>query len=131
MPKHKIYMEDSINKERSGSLGIDMSKYKIVGTETIDGQLMDKYTAALPAGGANKSYCEGILYVSKSSGVPVRGDLNCGTYSQTVTEYKNAIIGVPPAGLFEIPEGYKRAPPRRRSTLERSAEQWGAPLAVP
>ncbi len=107
IPKHKIYMEESFDKNQS-SLGIDDSKYKLTGTETINGQLMDKYTADLSPAVGNKSQCKGILLVSKSSRTPIRGDLVCGTQTQTITEYKNAVIGDPPADLFEIPEGYKK-----------------------
>ena len=73
---------------------------ELVGTETIDGQLADKYK--LKQGDPSKIY-----YYLHGTKVPLKF-----VTSKSVTEYKNIKIGEPPAELFEIPQGYtKVAPP--------------------
>lgn len=68
---------------------------QLVGTETIDGQLADRYDS-----GASSYYIHGTT-------VPLKMVVNTGQM-QVVTEFKNIQIGEPSPDLFEIPEGYTK-----------------------
>lgn len=74
-------------------------KNEFVGTETIDGQLADKYKLKV-----RDSFT--ISYYLHGTKVPLKM-----VTSKSVTEYKNIKIGEPPAELFELPQGYTKIDP--------------------
>ena len=78
----------------------DALKAKIIGTETIAGQLADKYDAS------NDKCDNTTTFLSHDSGLPVRVEIHCG--GDVVVDYKNTQIGEQPDSLFEMPAGYKK-----------------------
>ena len=107
MPENKMYTEIPIDKVPSGFGDIDMTKFKHVGTEVVDGQMADKYLVLVDA---PSNDCQSLFFVSKATRIPIKSDMECGGHREPILEYKNAVIGAPPADLFEIPEDYKKFP---------------------
>ena len=100
MPEHNMYTESPASSTMAHPWPQDISKAKIIGTETIDGQLTDKYDDS------NEKCNSSTTFLSHSSGLPVKVEIHCG--GDVVVEYKNTQIGDQPDSLFEMPAGYKK-----------------------
>ena len=118
-PEKKTYTERSWQSKgpAKGMQDIRMSGVEkptgtLVGTETIDGQLADKYIES-------SSFKQGPLkvntkitsYYVHGSMIPIKVEIDMrsddGNMHIGVDEYKNIQFNEPPAELFEIPAGYK------------------------
>ena len=106
MPERNAYVENSLTPDLKAKLKHDMpremaKKFKFVGTETLNGQAVDKYDYS------NEKCQSSYGYVARDSGLPVKSESTCGT-DQLSVEYTNTKAGLPPDDLFEVPAGLKK-----------------------
>lgn len=104
MTREKMYMEMTLSAEMA-ALGADKSTYeqeyemKLVGTETINGYVCDKYQLVPKKQGLEKM----TMWISRKLGVVIR------TVAESHSmELVNIREGKQPASLFEIPKDYKK-----------------------
>jgi hypothetical protein len=103
MPQQNMYMEMPVKPQeavRAEAISKNPMDEKPVGSEMIDGQMVDKYDIS-------NGRCTGYKYISSVSHFLLKIEMDCGN-SHTVTEYKNIQKGESPDELFEIPAGYKK-----------------------
>ena len=108
-PKTNTYIEKDSQAERN-----DAKKPvgQLAGTETIDGQLADRYDSNTGTGSQVSYYIHGTTVPLKS----ITDMTVSGMQVNNVFEYKNIQIGEPSPDMFEIPEGYTK---KRLSHLTR------------
>ncbi len=80
----------------------DAPKYKIAGTETIDGVKCKVLVKQEP-----NTKSEHKMWVREDYGLPMRVEIIEGGNKVMVTEYKNMKIGAVPPETFKLPEGTK------------------------
>ncbi|MBI3950170.1 MAG: DUF4412 domain-containing protein [Acidobacteria bacterium] len=100
MPTQKMIMEVPINPENQmlANANSKDAKRELVGTETIKGQLCDKYKIT---GGNNVVY----LWANKGTHIPVQLQ---SADQKVKVEWNNVKVGPQPASLFEPPAGYRK-----------------------
>lgn len=107
-PEQKSAMKVALDQAKGGqspdsfTLPGDAPKYKITGTETIDGV---KCKVLLMQDAATKT--EHKMWVREDYGLPVRVEIIEAGNKVMVTEYKNMKIGPVPPETFKLPEGTK------------------------
>ena len=105
MPKEKVYMETSLPANTVTAGGGRLAgeiKRELVGKETIDGNVADKYRIVYTNAGKPETIYSWII---PGSGIPVKTAAEDGSWQ---VEYKNIKIGKQPGSLFEIPSGYSK-----------------------
>ena len=80
----------------------DMPDRKYLGTETVNGQLADKYELTIKSDQDPQTM---YTWQAKGSMMPIRIEMENG---KTVIDYTNVHLGEPPAELFEPPAGYRK-----------------------
>ncbi|MCX6702597.1 MAG: hypothetical protein NTW60_01905, partial [Candidatus Wolfebacteria bacterium] len=100
-PSTRIYRECPVGQSNTSN----SPKGRFVGTETIDGQLADRYDERLGVD------CYDSYYYIHGTASPLKYVLKvmpAGKVTwQQVTEFKNIKFGEPYSELFEMPAGYK------------------------
>jgi Domain of unknown function (DUF4412) len=114
----KTYQEYPLNPALTESISDRVKQLGVVseklGTETIDGELCDKYhyssdpknAAVKPDATGSKRSISGTIWISQVIHLPVKVENEAGT-----TEWKNIKVGPPEASLFELPADYKKSGP--------------------
>jgi hypothetical protein len=105
MPEDKTYMEMSLKPQdivMTGDKTPDEISRRLVGRETIDQKMTDKYEIEYAVKGNNSSV---FVWLIKNLNLPVKSSATDGSWS---VEYKNIVVAKQPASLFEIPAGYKK-----------------------
>lgn len=104
-PSKKTYAE--ISAAMSPQETAQMKKYakelgtrKLVGTETVNGQLCDKYLYTFK----NKAMGTQYQWVSKKLKWPIKVE----SKPNFLTECRNIKVGGVPDSVFEVPKGYKK-----------------------
>lgn len=105
MPDEKLYMEQKLQKgnvvpSKEPAPG-ELERVHL-GTETFDGKPADKYRITVQTNGQKDSFYQ---WIAKDSGFPVKMAAIDGSWRQ---EYRNLVVGEPPASQFEIPAGYQK-----------------------
>lgn len=107
-PEQKSAIKVAMDQAKGGqspdsfTLPSDAPKYKIAGTETIDGV---KCKVLVMQDAATKT--ENKMWVREDYGLPVRVEIIEGGNKVMVTEYKNMKIGAVPPETFKLPAGTK------------------------
>lgn len=107
-PDQKSAMKVAMDKAKGGqspdsfTAPGDAPKYKVVGTETIDGV---KCKVLLMQEPNTKS--ENKMWVREDYGLPVRVEISESGNKVMVAEYKNMKIGAVPPETFKLPDGTK------------------------
>ncbi len=111
MPEQKMYMEMSTeNAQRRGPSyrnynpanpceGIADTTCQKVGTETVNGELCDKWQFVSKGKGPNLT-----TWISKSTNIPIKSV----TADGSTMELSNIKVGPQSASLFELPTGYQK-----------------------
>lgn len=105
MPKEKTYMEMPLTSSSfvTGSKNLPGEiERKLIGKETLDGNIVDKYRIVYTVGSKTEVLYSWIL---PDSGIPVKTAAQDGRWQ---VEYKNIKTGKQPDNLFEIPSGYSK-----------------------
>lgn len=105
MPEDKTYMEMSLKPQdivMTGEKTQDEVSRRLIGTETIDGKVADKYEIEYAVKGNNSRV---FVWLVNNLNLPVKSAATDGSWS---VEYKNIVVAKQPASLFEIPAGYKK-----------------------
>jgi len=105
MPKEKTYMEMPLasgnfvagDKNLPGEI-----ERKLLGKETLDGKVVDKYRIVYTVSSKTETLYSWIL---SGVGIPVKTVAEDGSWQ---VEYKNIKTGTQPDSLFEIPSGYSK-----------------------
>jgi hypothetical protein len=105
MPAQKMYIEQPINlnsnivatKKLPGEI-----ERKLIGQETIDGRIADKYLVTYKDKNGNKMIHQ---WICKTTGIPLKIAQIDGNDSM---EFRNLKAGAQDASLFEIPSGYSK-----------------------
>ncbi len=105
MPKENKYMELPLQPDNI-VIGKDKVtgeiERQLLGKETIDGKLADKYRIVYELGNRRQSI---FTWVIADLDIPVKTVAEDGSWS---VEYKNIKTGTQPGSLFEIPLGYQK-----------------------
>lgn len=103
MPEQKMYMENQI---KPGSVPVEKDPAQVektmIGKETIEGRAAKKYKVTFANGKEKFSAYQWFL---DENGFPVKTAALDGSW---LNEFKNIKTGAQPAGLFELPEGFKK-----------------------
>ena len=105
MPEQKMYMEMPLNPS---NVPATSEKYPgelertLIGKETVDGRMTDKYRIAYTAAGVKTVIFQ---WFAPDIGMPVKTAAEDGSW---MMEYKNIKMGRQPDSLFEIPAGYSK-----------------------
>jgi hypothetical protein len=105
MPKEKMYMEQPFapGKVTATSEKIDGEiERKLVGQETIDGKMTNKYQIVYNQNGKRETMFQWFAAGLK---IPVK---TAAADNSWATEYKNIKTGTQPDSLFEIPADYQK-----------------------
>ena len=108
MPEQKTAMKIALDQAKAGKSpdsftpAADAPKYKVVGTETVDGV---KCKVLLMQDAATKTDTK--MWVREDYGLPVRVEVSEAGNKVMVTEYKNLQVGPVPPETFKLPEGTK------------------------
>jgi hypothetical protein len=105
MPGQKKYMEQAIDPRSAAGTEEKMPgeiERSLVGKETIDGRLTDKYRIVYDASGKKETVFQ---WMDPAINIPVKTAAQDNSWS---TEYKNISIGSQPESLFEVPAGYEK-----------------------
>ncbi len=106
MPEQKTAMKIALDQAKAGkspdsfTQAADAPKYKVVGTETVDGV---KCRVLLMQDTATKTDTK--MWVREDYGLPVRVEVSEAGNKVMVTEYKNLKVGPVPPETFKLPEG--------------------------
>ncbi|MDT8903069.1 DUF4412 domain-containing protein [Anaeroselena agilis] len=105
MPSEKMYMEQQFRPENvvpsSETLSGEVER-TLLGTETVNGMVADKYRITVQTDGKRHSF---LQWLAKDSLLPVKTAAEDGSWWQ---EYRNVKAGEPDPSLFDLPEGYKK-----------------------
>ncbi len=111
MPDQKMYMEMSTeNAQKKGPgyrnynpanpcEGLANTTCQKVGTETVNGELCDKWVFTSKGNGPNLT-----TWISKANGIPIKSV----TADGATMELSNIKFGAQSASLFEVPAGYQK-----------------------
>ncbi|MFA5271260.1 MAG: hypothetical protein WC412_02835 [Candidatus Omnitrophota bacterium] len=105
MLKDKTYMEMPLTSSSfvAGDKNLPGEvERKLLGKETLDGKVVDKYRIVYTAGAKTNVLFSWIL---PDSGIPVKTVAEDGSWE---VEYKNIQLGKQPDDLFELPSGYSK-----------------------
>lgn len=75
---------------------------QLLGRETIDGKITDKYRIVYELGNRRQAI---LTWVIADLDIPIKTVAEDGSWS---VEYSNIMAGTQPASLFEIPSGYQK-----------------------
>ncbi|MDD2690046.1 MAG: DUF4412 domain-containing protein [Candidatus Omnitrophica bacterium] len=75
---------------------------QLLGKETIDGKITDKYRIVYELGNSRQTI---LTWVITDLDIPIKTVAEDGSWS---VEYKDIMVGTQPASLFEIPSGYQK-----------------------
>lgn len=107
-PDEKSALKVAMDQAKGGqspdsfTLPADAPKYKVVGTETIDGVRCKVLLMQEP-----NTKAENKMWVREDYGLPVRVEISESGNKVMVAEYKNMKIGAVPSETFKLPEGTK------------------------
>jgi len=105
MPTEKMYMEQPIRLDQvvpSSEPAAGEVERTLLGQETVNGQLANKYRITVMTNDKRNSFYQ---WIAVDSMMPVRTAALDGSWWQ---EFRNIRAGEPDAALFEIPAGYKK-----------------------
>jgi len=105
MPKEKTYMEQPFDPASAVATSEEVNgeiERKLLGRETIDGKMTEKYQIVYDQDGKRMTMFQWI-----ASGFKMPVKTAAGDNSWTM-EYKNIKIGKQPDALFEVPPGYEK-----------------------
>lgn len=112
MPKEKKYMEQRLDPSMAAVTSEKVSgeiERKLMGRETIDGKMTDKYQVVYKASGKTVTMFQ---WLAPGLKIPVK---TAAADNSWMTEYKNIKTGKQPDALFEIPAGYQKFSPQMPS----------------
>jgi len=104
MPDQKMYMQTPLGPDSLAGQTEKMPgevERKLIGTETIEGKLTDKYRIVA---NTDKQKSVILLWLIKGLNIPAKTAAEDGSW---VFEYKNIKTGAQPASLFEVPADYQ------------------------
>jgi len=105
MPQERMYMELPLRPQdiviTSDKIEGEISR-RLVGRETVDGKMADKYEVIYSLQGKN---VRSFVWLTQGLNFPIK---SAGADGSWMVEYKNVVIGEQPASLFEIPAGYQK-----------------------
>ncbi len=104
VPEQHMYIEQALDFSRVPMTNKDMpgeTERISMGTEVINGQPAEKFRVTYRQGGKTTSVYQWI----KDGDIPVRTE---GLDGSWWVEYRNVVMGPPPAHLFEPPPGYQK-----------------------
>lgn len=105
MPEQKAYMEMPLSSS-SVVAGSDKMpgeiERKLIGQETLDGKLADKYYIVYTTAGKTQAIYSWIL---PDSGIPMKTVAEDGSWQ---IEYKNITVGPQADNLFDVPSDYSK-----------------------
>ncbi len=105
MPTEKMYMEQTFRPENvvpsSEPLSGEVER-TLLGTETVNGQKVDKYRITVQNEGRKHTFLQWLAVDVK---LPVRTAAEDGSWWQ---EYRNIKAGEPDPALFEVPDNYNK-----------------------
>ena len=105
MPSEKMYMEQAFRPENvvpSSEPTAGEVERTLLGTETVNGAVADKYRITVQTDGKRHTF---LQWLAKDSLLPVKTAAEDGSWWQ---EYRNIKLGEPDPALFELPDGYKK-----------------------
>ena len=105
MPKDKMYMEQPFDPSKAVASSEKVSgevERKLLGKETVDGRMADKYMIVYNVNGRKESIYQ---WIAPGIKMPVK---TAAVDNSWVMEYKNIKTGKQPDSLFEVPAGYQK-----------------------
>jgi len=105
MPEQRMYMEQPLKPENVVATADKMPgeiERKLIGKETVDGKMTNKYRIVYTVGDKKETIFQ---WITIDSGFPVKTAAEDGSWA---SEYKNLKTGKQPDTLFEIPTGYQK-----------------------
>lgn len=105
MPKDKMYMEQPFDPRKAMATSEKLSgeiERKLIGRETIDGRMTDKYQIVYNQNGKRETIFQ---WIAAGLMVPVK---TAAVDNSWTMEYKNIKLGRQPASLFEVPADYQK-----------------------
>ncbi|HWQ61234.1 MAG TPA: DUF4412 domain-containing protein [Negativicutes bacterium] len=108
MPEQKSAMKVALDQAKTGkspdsfTQANDAPKYKIVGSETIDGVKCKVLMMQEP-----NTKSETKMWVREDYGLPARVEISESGNKVMITEYKNLKVGPVPPETFKLPDGTK------------------------
>jgi outer membrane lipoprotein-sorting protein len=108
IPEQKSAMKVALDQAKTGkspdsfTQAGDAPKYKVVGSETIDGVRCKVLLMQEP-----NTKSETKMWVREDYGLPARVEISESGNKVMVTEYKNLKVGAVPAETFKLPDGTK------------------------
>lgn len=124
MPQQKMYMEMPLDPYRVPATS---EKYPgeiertLMGKETIDGRMTDKYRIVYTAAGIKTTIFQ---WFAPDIGIPVKTAAEDGSW---MMEYKNINMGNQPDSLFELPAGYSKMEMPSMKDMPSMDNELGAP----
>lgn len=104
MPERMVYMEMPVTEEMTRELlqlSQERAAMKLLGTETINGYLTDKYETSFKDNGG---YITHYMWVSRKLDKPIKITSPDGSF---LMEYRDIKEGGVPDQIFEVPPGYR------------------------
>lgn len=121
MPVEKIYMEQPFDPGKvvatSEKINGEIER-KLIGQETIDGRMTDKYQIVYNANGKTETMFQ---WLAVGLSIPVK---TAAADNSWTTEYKNIKTGKQPDSLFEIPAEYQKFS-NQMPSMKDMLEQYG------
>jgi len=105
MPKEKMYMEQPVDPTKAAATSDKVSgeiERKLVGKESIDGRMTDKYQIVYNQNGKKQTLFQ---WFTAGLSVPIK---TAAADNSWVTEYKNIKTDRQPDALFEVPADYQK-----------------------
>ena len=100
-----VLMPNGVYIEQSGGNTpvnpLNLPRKVSIGSETIDGQMTDKYLAT----------AQGVqiyFWLATGSGIPVRCESQSPQQGEMIAQFSNVQLGEPSPAVFEIPAGYQK-----------------------
>lgn len=106
LPQNKTYLEVNLNDRYSGQfiqMPPDALEKRLLGTETVNGFLADKYEVTVRKG--EKGVERQTLWMARQLGVPIKVWVKSENFS---IEYRNIKEGTVADRLFDPPPGFKK-----------------------
>ncbi len=105
MPAEKMYMEQPFDPR---NIVVATEKVpgeierKLIGKESVNGKMTDKYSVVSEVDGMKESVFQ---WIDPASKIPIKTMAQDGSWTM---EYQNMSMGSEPDSLFEIPAGYQK-----------------------